>query len=185
MTGVRLDPATWGQPVMFNSVWMWRILEDSLPYHHHHHLPDSAIQCLHRQNYFLKPLSTATLIHFISHKPHFSATAQRIQIRTGACQGSQEMASELHLVSFFFPLMLPQHTVERSWEFAKWQQSVCFGLCLLYRCFKRSVNIHFSGETIKTPQIKFSHTLKHTKKHGTNLPSDVPLLFFFLVYIEF
>lgn len=148
-------------------------------------LPDFTIQCLHRQNYFLKSLNTATLNHFISHKSHFSATAQRIQIRTGACQGSQKMAFELHLVSFVFPLVLPQHIVERSSEFAKWQQSVCFGLCLFYRCFKMSVNIHFSEETIKTLQIKFSHTLKHTKKHSTNLPSDVPLPFFFLVYMEF
>lgn len=46
-----------------------------------------------------------------------------------------------------------------------------------------SVNINFSGETIKTMQIKDSAIL--TKKQGVNLPSDVPLLFFFLVYMEF
>lgn len=43
-----------------------------------------------------------------------------------------------------------------------------------------SVNTNFSEETIKIMQKKISHTLKHTKKHSMNLPSDVPLLFFFL-----
>lgn len=79
--------------------------------------------------WFLKPLNTATLIHFISPKSHFSTTVHRIQIWTGAHQGSQKISFELHLISLFFSWMLPQHIPERSSEFAKGQQFVLVCVC--------------------------------------------------------
>lgn len=114
--------------VFFNSVWIWCIPEDT-PHYHHHQLADCAIQGLQRQNDVLKFLNTSTLIHFISLKSQFSTTAHRIQIRTGTHQGSKKMSFELHLVSLFFSIMLPQHIVERSSESAKWQQYVLVCVC--------------------------------------------------------